>query len=687
MKPALVAFCVVCPIVAVAQQPPVSRAGAVVAVTAPGDPIAVLRDQHLTGRATYAAGQIFTWGGGTYRFTTGKFWEIAGADGTTVGLFFEGAGTLSWNGGDETAGRVYAENAKRVGGLSVAPDRSLEASFPRASFYFSSVSRPILPDLASPVTAPTEGFQQHGAVFLRDRVAPSVMGVLAGAINGTSFAEALLEAEKAVRHRVDGTLGFEETLAVMNRPLGAPSTFPGWRFAAVVGRRPIGHPRRATPVPALRLVDLAVDLRELDEGWGRFSVEETLAADRSSNRAIALTLRSDVLQPRTLSAVALRFGGATTEDGRLVPAVLEKDTLLLILPERIPAGESRRITFHYDAPFLSRPRGDNLWELHIASAWYPQLAVRSAARHSFRSVVRAKKPLLPFASGETVRRAEDGEWNLVETRLDRPVPFVTVLAGAYSVQEETQDGVLCRVASYGISKEKSGAKLTNLFHKMRKFYEPYFGAFPWKEYTIVEVNSYGFGQAPPGMMRITREAFQSNVVGDEFTALFSGGINERLAHEIAHSWWGYGVWGATQNDQWIEESFAETSAGRLLEELRGHSEFAHLANFWMARAKDSSSLAPIYYANEVTRKVELFDSSDVQRDRANLTYSKGAVLLQSIRKEVGDDTFFTVLKSFLRSFEKKPAVTTDQFIDLLSFVTKKDWKPWFERYFYGFEMP
>jgi len=287
-----------------------------------------------------------------------------------------------------------------------------------------------------------------------------------------------------------------------------------------------------------------------------------------------------------------------------------------------------------------------------------------------------------------VRRAVEGDENVVETRLDRPVPFVAALAGAYTVQEEAQDGVVCRVASYGVSKERSGARLTNLFHRMRKFYEPYFGAFPWREYTIVEVPSYGFGQAPPGMMRITQEAFQANVIGgDAEAAFFSAGINERLAHEIAHSWWGYGVWGATPNDQWIEESFAETSAARLIEEMKDRADFTRLANVWRTRAKEASSLAPIALANDVSRKVEFFDSSDLWVDRFYLTYFKGAVLLQAIRKEIGDDAFFTVLKSFQRSFEKKPAVTTDQFVGLLSYVTKKDWKPWFEKYYYGTEVP
>jgi aminopeptidase len=686
MKPALLLTLVACPLLA--QTPPaVPTVAAAVRVTAPVDPLGNYRDPRLPGRALAAAGASFEWGGGTYRFASGTLWELAAADGSPIGLYFEGSGSLSWAAGDEAAARVYAENAKRVGGVSAAPG-GLAASFSRASFLYASSARPKLPELAASGAAPpVDAFRQHRKRFADDRDMPPEAGLAVAAANGTAFAEAFLESGKDLRHRVDAAAGLEETLTAMDRPSGTPSTFPGWRYGAVIARRPVGHPRRTPPGADVRLTDLAIDVHELEGGWGRFAVEETFAADRPV-RALALALRSDILQSRTLSAVSAKLMSAA-RGGTLLPAVLEKDTLVVVLPEAVPAGSTVKLSIRYEAPYLSRHGGDNLWELPIAGAWYPQpAALRSASRHTFHAVIRAKKPLVPFASGDTVRRAVEGDENVVETRLDRPVPFVAALAGAYTVQEEAQDGVVCRVASYGVSKERSGARLTNLFHRMRKFYEPYFGAFPWREYTIVEVPSYGFGQAPPGMMRITQEAFQANVIGgDAEAAFFSAGINERLAHEIAHSWWGYGVWGATPNDQWIEESFAETSAARLIEEMKDRADFTRLANVWRTRAKEASSLAPIALANDVSRKVEFFDSSDLWVDRFYLTYFKGAVLLQAIRKEIGDDAFFTVLKSFQRSFEKKPAVTTDQFVGLLSYVTKKDWKPWFEKYYYGTEVP
>ncbi|MEO6323698.1 MAG: M1 family aminopeptidase, partial [Thermoanaerobaculia bacterium] len=323
----------------------------------------------------------------------------------------------------------------------------------------------------------------------------------------------------------------------------------------------------------------------------------------------------------------------------------------------------------------------------LGAPWYPRPVSTAAAAHTFHAVIRARKPFTPFASGDVVRREADEEWNLLETKMTRPAPFVMVVAGTYTIQEETRDGVTCRVASYAVSKEKSGARLTNLFHKLRAFYEPYLGPFPWKEYTIIEMNDYGFGQAPPGMMRITHEAFQSNIFGDREAELFSGGINERLAHEIAHAYWGGVVWSANREDQWLEEAFAETSAGRAIEEMKDKADFKRLSNIWRTRASDSKSAAPIPLANEMVDKASLMPTHDAGADRTRLLYFKGPTLLLAIRKEVGDEVFFTVLKSFVKSFEKRPAVTTEDFVGLLSFITKKDWKPWFEKYFYGFELP
>lgn len=665
--------------------PPLQRQTTVV-VEGASDPSAPLREARPTGRAADLGGVTFDVGGGRYAFASGKAWELAAAGGQVVGFYFRGSGKLTWKAEDPAGQKVYAENASRLGGLDTGADGALVAAFDEGTFYFSPPMRPAFLEAlnAAEGGAPADAFKASRARFLADRVPAPEIGVAAAGADGRFF-EALLEAGKDVRHRFDEVLDDDETLTVVEKPSGTPFGFPDWRFAQQVGRRPVaGQSRRAAPRINARLTEVSVDVRETEKNRGLFEVKQTWVAERAI-RALALQLSSEQLTERTFHVMPTTITAITDEAGKPVSFAFERDRLALFFPAPLVPGRAMTLTFRYDAGYFERGGGDNYWELILGGGWYPEPLRPNAALHTWKATVRSKKPLVPFASGETLRRAEDGEWNLVETKLDRPVPFAMVIAGKYTIQEETRDGITCRVASYGVSKEKSGAKLLNLFHKIRQFYEPYFGPFPFKQYDIVEINTYGFGQAPPGMMRITREAFQANVYGDTVAELFSQGVNERFAHEIAHSYFGYVVWSADWADQWIDETFAEVAAGRAIEELRDKGEFKRLANVWRDRGREASGKAPIFYANELRAKPG--SGSTIRTDRAYLVYFKGAMLLETIRKEVGEDAYFTILKSFLRSFEKKPAVTTEQFVGLLSYVTKKDWKPWFDRYYYGFENP
>lgn len=684
--PALAAL-LVCRTSAAQEAPPV-HAEARVTVTAPADPVQPFRASALSGRSLSAAGVAFDAGAGRYALSAGTLWEMRSPDGRVTGFWFSGEGTLTWKAGDEAASRVYADNASRLGGLKGTKE-GLVAPFAAAVFFLSEAGRPDLPEpQASGAPAPEAALREHLERFAEDRLPSPWVGLAAAALDRRVYFAALLRGGEDLRHEVDDVLSDEEAVAVLRKPAGAPVGFPPWRFASVVARRPVGRTRRAAPRVDWKLVAVDADVRETEKDHGLLRVEETIVPQRPLRSAL-FELRSEDVASRTYAVRATKLTAVTDGEGRPLAHAFEKDALAVFFPAPLAPGAPVKLVFSYDAPFFERVGGDNYWELPIAGAWYPQpVSLGSASAHTWHANVRAKKPFLPLAAGETVRRAEDGEWNLLEARLDRPVPFANVLAGNYTFQEETKDGVTCRVASYGVSKEKSGAKLANLFHRIREFYEPYLGPFPWKEYTIVEINSYGFGQAPPGMMRLTREGFQGNILGDPVAELFSAGINERIAHEMAHSYFGYVVWDADRDDQWISEAFSEVAAGRVIEMLKDKGEYRKLANVWRERGKDASGRAPIAFANELAVPPGNSGAAgELFRDRTYLVYFKGAALLTKIREEVGDDAFFTVLKSFLRSFEKRPAVTTEQFVGLLGYVTKKDWAPWFERHYWGSEMP
>ncbi len=254
-----------------------------------------------------------------------------------------------------------------------------------------------------------------------------------------------------------------------------------------------------------------------------------------------------------------------------------------------------------------------------------------------------------------------------------------VQAGKYATYEEKRGDRTIRVATYGMRNDRAAKQLTALSYGLIDYYEYFLGPFPFNEFNIIQMNSYGYGQAPPGTMFITNEAF--NPTQTEVDQIFSEGINERFAHEIAHQYWAYVVRMPSPEEQWLSESFAEYSAALALKKLKGEGVYNRLVSTWRGRAKDGLSVAPIPYANRIRG-----DSRMSFRERFALLYNKGPYLLYALHKELGDTQFLTFLKSYTKSFNWKFG-TTNNVAGLLQFMTKKDYKPFFEQYFWGTAMP
>jgi aminopeptidase N len=286
-----------------------------------------------------------------------------------------------------------------------------------------------------------------------------------------------------------------------------------------------------------------------------------------------------------------------------------------------------------------------------------------------------------FASGVIVSRRTEGEDNIVETRTDKPVQFPAVLAGKYEVREETREGLTVRVATYAMRNERAMKQLANLAFGIIEYYHRFLGPFPFPEFNIIEINTWGFGQAPPNILFITKEAFNP-LMGEE-NQLFSQGINERFAHEIAHQYWGQVVKMPSVEEQWLTESFAEYSAAIFLKDFRGQSTYDSLVRHWKSQAASASDASPIPLANRLRVPNDFYRQFQL---RTGLIYDKGAYLLAVLHKELGDETFLTFLKSYQKSFRWKYG-STKTVAGLLQALTKKDYTPFFEANYWGTGMP
>jgi len=429
------------------------------------------------------------------------------------------------------------------------------------------------------------------------------------------------------------------------------------------------------------VTDIAYTLRATDGRDATLSVAETLVPLGRPRSVFDFGLTNthwDVTGTGVVRLRAERLRSVKAGDGTFLPFHHDHGSLLVGLPAPAAADKPFKLTFEIEGDFLVRPQGDNFWLLEGNWLPLPQQTGRSFTMHA---TVRVAKPFLPFAPGVTKSRRVDGDENVLETEIAEPVDFPVVLAGNYHYQEETREGLTVRVASYAMNRPNAFKKLASLAFSVIKYYEGFLGPFPFRELNIIEINDYGWGQAPPGTLFITQEAF--NPIMGESNQLFSGGVNHRFAHEIAHQYWGTVVKSPGPEEQWLEESFAEYCAALFIRDAKGKGDYEMLVARWRSRAKTANDIAPIALAN----RIDMPNDREMQDEyRTDLLYGKGPYLLSVLHKEVGEETFLTFLKSYQKTFRWKFG-TTKHVAGLLGFLTKKDYMPFFEANYWGMGLP
>jgi aminopeptidase N len=154
------------------------------------------------------------------------------------------------------------------------------------------------------------------------------------------------------------------------------------------------------------------------------------------------------------------------------------------------------------------------------------------------------------------------------------------------------------------------------------------------------------------------------------------------AHELAHQWWGDVVTCWPWNDIWLNEGFASYSEALWSEFKPGSSGSPALIQYMLGSLAAPTSAGTVY-VESWTSTSQLFDQSTV--------YRKGAWVLHMLRRVVGDETFFDVLRTYRQTFAYATASTSD-FQAVAESVSGRDldwfFQPWIyepgaPRYAYG----
>jgi aminopeptidase N len=202
---------------------------------------------------------------------------------------------------------------------------------------------------------------------------------------------------------------------------------------------------------------------------------------------------------------------------------------------------------------------------------------------------------------------------------------------------------------------------------MLSFYSKATGVkYPWVKYA--QNAMYDFGG---GMENVTASTLSAGSLTDERSGFrMMAGLN---SHELAHQWFGDYVTCENWSDVWLNESFATFFQMLYFEHSRGKnvydSEIENAARSYLAEAQRYKR--PIV-TNIYPHPDAMFDGH---------AYPKGATVLHTLRRSIGDKAFFQGVNNYLTRNAHQPVDTTD-LISAMSEATGKDLKPFFDQWIY-----
>jgi aminopeptidase N len=363
------------------------------------------------------------------------------------------------------------------------------------------------------------------------------------------------------------------------------------------------------------------------------------------------------------------------------------DLLSVMLERAAKPGDKLNITVNYhgrpkDGLTFAKDRdgnpsatGDN-WPNRVHQ-WIPCLD-HPSAKATVSFTVAAPSREVVVANGKFVTMTRNGAapslWRFDETK---PIPaYCMVIAVSEGAQIEASEPTVTPLSYYVPKRDAAYApKGFSAAAPSLSFFSQTIAPYPYEKLALI-VGATRFG----GMENSSAIVFTNNLFdlrGSEKMSQRLGiptRIENVVAHEIAHQWFGDSVTESTWADLWLSEGFATYFAGLFIEKYENEEAFRDYMRDAAAR----------YFTYEKKRNAPIHDTEtqDLMKLLNENNYEKGAWVLHMLRKRVGDEAFFKGLRNYYNDHRDGNA-TTEDLRQALEQSSGKNLKDFFARWVYG----
>lgn len=298
-----------------------------------------------------------------------------------------------------------------------------------------------------------------------------------------------------------------------------------------------------------------------------------------------------------------------------------------------------------------------------AASWFP-CDDHPSSKASYRIAITTENPYHAVANGKLVSRRTRAAMTTWTYEQAEPTStyLVTLQIGEYEEHRVTKTPVPMSV----VLPERLRANFDQDFGRqpqMMKLFVKLFGPYPLSSgYTVVITDDD---------LEIPLEAQGISIFG----ANHCDGTRraERLvAHEMAHQWFGNSVTARRWRDIWLHEGFA-----------------CYAEWLWSEESGDRTAdeRARYYYQKLASSRQDLLLADPGPRDMFDdRVYKRGAVTLHVLRRTIGDENFFDLLREWTTRYRHSTAVT-DDFTGLAANYSDESLRPLWQAWLYSTALP
>lgn len=359
-----------------------------------------------------------------------------------------------------------------------------------------------------------------------------------------------------------------------------------------------------------------------------------------------------------------------TEDNEILKINLEKN---------LKKNENVNVSVKFD---LKIPKGTSRLsyfnDVYSLADWYPVLSIYDLKENKwdetkFYSIgesnysdvseydinIKVPKDFVVVSTGKEKEISSTDNKKVVNLTAKNARDFIIMISPYFKCISKEIDGI--KVNSYYLSTDDKSLvdiaqSVLDASVNAMKFFSQQFGKYPYDEFDIVESYYEGGAMEYPELIQMPKYVTSIEIQTPSTKRYIDAkpSIIQGAVHELCHQWWYVTVGNNEYKEPFLDESFATFFTAYYFEKCEGqYSPNAVLRSLRYSFSKLAESNPKILNLPCSGSSVDKFGNDKTSYVQS--IYVRAPLILQDLRKKVGEDSFLKIMQTYFKEYKFKNA--------------------------------